>query len=151
MEQTKTQLETDIDRAQDQQNMYELFFQLISLIINFIFSTIINRLSSELNRLVNELTLERDILLDFQDKLDAAEYVHFPNLLHHLLKFFRMIRTKAIIERARYNQQENVLNEKESALIEHKQSLTKLRRRQEDWKVTQMKRAHLSALEYDES
>jgi len=39
------------------------------------FSTIVNRLCSELNRLVREIALERDVLLDFQSKLDAAEYV----------------------------------------------------------------------------
>jgi hypothetical protein len=60
-----------------------------------------------------------------------------------------MVRTKAIIERARYNNEENVLKEKESYLTEQKHSLTQLRQRQEDWKVTQMKRAHLSALQYD--
>jgi hypothetical protein len=59
-----------------------------------------------------------------------------------------MDRTKAIIERARYNKEENVLKEKESHLIEQKHALTQLRKRQEDWKVTQMKRAHLSALQY---
>ena len=57
-----------------------------------------------------------------------------------------MDRTKAIIERARYNNEEIILKEKESYLIEQKNSLTKLRQRQEDWKVTQMKRAHLSEL-----
>ena len=59
-----------------------------------------------------------------------------------------MDRTKSIIERARYNQEEAVLQEKETHLIDQKQSQTKLRQRQEDWKVTQMKRAHLSALRY---
>jgi hypothetical protein len=62
-----------------------------------------------------------------------------------------MNRTKAIIERSRYNNEENVLKEKESLLNEHKRSLAQLRQRQEDWKVTQMKRAHLSALQYDEN
>ena len=60
-----------------------------------------------------------------------------------------MARTKAIIERARYNQEETVLKEKENLSKEDKQSMTQLRQRQEDWKVTQMKRAHLSALRYD--
>ena len=41
-----------------------------------ILSTIANRLGHELNRVVNELSLEQDILLDFQSKLDAAEYVY---------------------------------------------------------------------------
>lgn len=59
---------------------------------------------------------------------------------------FRMTRTKAIIERARYNQQESVLKEKESLVTEQKESMARLRQRQEDWKVTQMKRAHLSAM-----
>ena len=59
---------------------------------------------------------------------------------------FRMSRTKAIIERARYNQQESVLKEKESVVTEQKDSMARLRQRQEDWKVTQMKRAHLSAM-----
>ena len=59
-----------------------------------------------------------------------------------------MVRTKAIIERARYNQEEVGLQEKEAQIIKQKQSLAKLRQRQEDWKVTQMKRAHLSALRY---
>jgi hypothetical protein len=60
-----------------------------------------------------------------------------------------MDRTKAIIERARYNNEENALKEKEAHLSEQKHALTQLRQRQEDWKVTQMKRAHLSALQYD--
>ena len=60
-----------------------------------------------------------------------------------------MNRTKAIIERARYNNEENILKENESYLIQQKNSLTKLRQRQEDWKVTQMKRAHLSELQYE--
>jgi hypothetical protein len=58
-----------------------------------------------------------------------------------------MDRTKAIIKRAHYNNEEIVLKEKESYLNEQKHSLTQLRQRQEDWKVTQMKRAHLSALQ----
>jgi len=62
-----------------------------------------------------------------------------------------MTRTKAIIERARYNNEELVLKEKELILAEQKRSLAQLRQRQEDWKVTQMKRAHLSALQYDEN
>jgi len=41
----------------------------------YYFSTIINRLCSELNRLVREIALERDVLIDFQSKLDAAEYI----------------------------------------------------------------------------
>lgn len=57
-----------------------------------------------------------------------------------------MARTRAIIERARYNQEEVLLNEKEEHLKEQKQSMAQLRQRQEDWKTTQMKRAHLSAL-----
>lgn len=57
-----------------------------------------------------------------------------------------MDRTKAIIERARYNHEEVVLKEKEISLNNQKQSLTKLRQRQEDWKVTQMKRARLSEI-----
>lgn len=57
-----------------------------------------------------------------------------------------MDRTKAIIERARYNTEETVLKEKEVIVTEQKQGLTNLRQRQEDWKVTQMKRAHLSEL-----
>lgn len=60
---------------------------------------------------------------------------------------FRMDRTKAIIQRARYNTEENVLKEKESKLTEQKRTLAQLRQRQEDWKVTQMKRAHLSELQ----
>jgi len=59
-----------------------------------------------------------------------------------------MDRTKAIIERVRYNNEDNVLKEKELILIEQKRTLAQLRQRQEDWKVTQMKRAHLSALQY---
>lgn len=59
-----------------------------------------------------------------------------------------MSRTKAIIERARYNKEENTLKEKEAQIIEQKHALTQLRQRQEDWKVTQMKRAHLSAMKY---
>ena len=43
--------------------------------LHFLRRTIANRLCQELNRLVNELALERDVLLDFQSKLDAAEYV----------------------------------------------------------------------------
>lgn len=58
-----------------------------------------------------------------------------------------MDRTKAIIQRARYNTEENVLKEKESKLTEQKRTLAQLRQRQEDWKVTQMKRAHLSELQ----
>jgi hypothetical protein len=57
-----------------------------------------------------------------------------------------MDRTKAIIERARYNHEDAVLKEKESYVNNQKQSLARLRQRQEDWKVTQMKRAHLSQL-----
>jgi len=57
-----------------------------------------------------------------------------------------MDRTRAIIERARYNAEESVLQGKEAILAEQKQALTNLRQRQEDWKVTQMKRAHLSEL-----
>jgi hypothetical protein len=57
-----------------------------------------------------------------------------------------MDRTKAIIERAHYNHEEVVLKEKEIYLNNQKQSLTKLRQRQEDWKVTQMKRARLSEI-----
>ena len=57
-----------------------------------------------------------------------------------------MDRTKAIIERAHYTNEENVLKEKESQVVDQKRSLAQLRLRQEDWKVTQMKRAHLSAL-----
>lgn len=59
-----------------------------------------------------------------------------------------MSRTKAIIERARYNNEETNLKEKEGQVIEQKHALTQLRQRQEDWKVTQMKRAHLSAMKY---
>ncbi|CAF3341792.1 unnamed protein product [Rotaria sp. Silwood1] len=92
--------------------------------------TSVNRLNSELNRLVREIALEQEVLTEFQSKLDAAE----------------MDRTKAIIERARYNSEENVLKEKEARLIEQKHTVTQLRQRQEDWKVAQMKRAHLSAL-----
>jgi hypothetical protein len=61
-----------------------------------------------------------------------------------------MIRTKVIIERAHYNNEEIVLKEKEARLIDQKHSVAQLRQRQEDWKVTQMKRAHLSALRYFE-
>lgn len=60
-----------------------------------------------------------------------------------------MARTRAIIERARFNQEENVLKEKENQSKEEKQSMTQLRQRQEDWKMTQMKRAHLSALRFE--
>lgn len=35
--------------------------------------TTVNRLTSELNRVIRELGLERDVLVDFQTKLDAAE------------------------------------------------------------------------------
>ena len=59
-----------------------------------------------------------------------------------------MDRTKAIVYRARYNTEEIVLKEKEAHLTETKRSLAQLRLRQEDWKVTQMKRAHLSAIKY---
>lgn len=59
-----------------------------------------------------------------------------------------MSRTKAIIERARYNQEESALKEKEEQITDQKESMAKLRQRQEDWKVTQMKRAYLSALRY---
>lgn len=112
-------------------------------------STIANRLVHELNRVTQELSLERDILLDFQSKLDAAEYVSpFETISIMFENFFRMSRTKAIIERARYNQQESVLKEKEAVVTEQKDSMAKLRQRQEDWKVTQMKRVHLSALRY---
>lgn len=38
-------------------------------------STLINRLTAELNRVIRELGLERDVLTDFQTKLDAAELV----------------------------------------------------------------------------
>ncbi|CAF4143517.1 unnamed protein product [Rotaria socialis] len=92
--------------------------------------TTTNRLTGELNRLVREMALEHDVLIEFQSKLDAAE----------------MDRTKSIIERARYNGEEVVLKEKESLLTEQKRSLAQLRQRQEDWKVTQMKRVHLSEL-----
>ncbi|CAF0939278.1 unnamed protein product [Rotaria sordida] len=92
--------------------------------------TIINRLNNEINRLAREIALEQEILIEFQSKLDAAE----------------MDRTKAIIERAHYNSDENALKEKESRLVEQKRTLAQLRQRQEDWKVAQMKRAHLSAL-----
>lgn len=61
-----------------------------------------------------------------------------------------MDRTKAIVARARYNTEECVLKEKEAVITEQKRSLAQLRQRQEDWKVTQMKRAHLSALQYFE-
>lgn len=64
---------------------------------------------------------------------------------------FRMDRTKAIVERARYNTEEVVLKEKETLLSDQKRSLAQLRQRQEDWKVTQMKRAHLSALRYEKT
>ena len=57
-----------------------------------------------------------------------------------------MDRTKAIIERARYSQEETALKETENRYKQEKKSLAQLRQRQEDWKVTQMKRAHLSAL-----
>ena len=116
----------------------------------FSFSTIVNRLCSELNRLVREIAIERDVLIDFQTKLDASEYV-FQTKKSFSFSILRLNRTKAIIERARYNNEENVLKEKESLLTEHKRSLAQLRQRQEDWKVTQMKRAHLSALQYDEN
>jgi hypothetical protein len=45
------------------------------LYVSVFFSTIVNRLCSELNRLVSEIALERDVMVDFQTKLDAAEYV----------------------------------------------------------------------------
>ena len=35
--------------------------------------TIVNRLSSELTRVTREIILEKDVLTDFQTKLDAAE------------------------------------------------------------------------------
>jgi hypothetical protein len=151
MEQNKNQLENDIDRAQDQQNVYESTSIFIFHHFFPFFSTIVNRLCSELNRLITELALERDILIDFQSKLDAAEYVNIENIvflfqLFSIEIFSRMDRTKAIIERAHYNHQEVVLKEKEIYLNNQKQSLTKLRQRQEDWKVTQMKRARLSEI-----
>jgi len=117
----------------------------------FSFSTIANRLCSELNRLVRETVLEQDVLKDFQAKLDVAEYVLNKILRNDFLIIFsilRMDRTKAIIERVRYNSEDNVLKEKESILLEQKRTVAQLRQRQEDWKVTQMKRAHLSALQY---
>jgi hypothetical protein len=117
----------------------------------FSFSTIANRLCSELNRLVRETVLEQDVLKDFQAKLDLAEYVLNKILRNDFIIIFsilRIDRTKAIIERVRYNNEDNVLKEKELILIEQKRTVAQLRQRQEDWKVTQMKRAHLSALQY---
>jgi hypothetical protein len=58
-------------------------------IISSLFSTIVNRLCSELNRLITELALERDILIDFQSKLDAAEYVNIQNIVF-LFQLFSM-------------------------------------------------------------
>ncbi|CAF0925164.1 unnamed protein product [Adineta ricciae] len=113
MEQNKTQLETNITHAQDQQNV-----------------TIVNRLSGELNRVEHEIILEHDVLKDLQEKLDVAE----------------MHRTRAIVERGRYNAEDSLLREKETILIDQKQSLVQLRQRQEDWKVAQLKRAHQSTL-----
>lgn len=62
--------------------------------------------------------------------------------------FFRIDRTKATVERARYNQEETALNQTEELYQKQKRTNAQLRQRQEDWKVTQMKRAHLSALKY---
>jgi hypothetical protein len=59
-----------------------------------------------------------------------------------------MNRTRAIIERAHYNTNEHVLREKEMHVNEEKKSLAQLRQRRENWKVTQMKCAHLSTLRY---
>ncbi|CAF0802579.1 unnamed protein product [Adineta ricciae] len=92
--------------------------------------TIVNRLSSELNRVEHEIILEHDVLKDLQEKLGVAE----------------MHRTRAIVERGRYNAEDSLLREKETILIDQKQSLVQLRQRQEDWKVTQLKRAHQSTL-----
>ena len=64
------------------------------------------------------------------------------------MSLLRVTRTKAIIQRAHYNYEDNVLKEKQSHLNEQKQSQTQLRQRQEDSKVAQMKRAHLAALRY---
>ncbi|UJR27618.1 hypothetical protein I4U23_008899 [Adineta vaga] len=113
MEQNRLQLENNIARAQDQQNV-----------------TIVNRLRSELNRVEHEIILEHDVLKDLHDKVDVAE----------------MDRTKAIVERGRYNAEDNILKDKEDILIEQKHSLAQQRQRQEDWKVTQLKRAHQSTL-----
>ncbi|CAF3926048.1 unnamed protein product [Adineta steineri] len=113
MEKNKRQLEKDINKAQDEDNV-----------------TIVNRLCSELHRVEREIVLDHDVINDLKSKLDVAE----------------MVRTKAIVERVRYNAEESVLKEKESYVIEQKRILAQMRQRQEDWKVNQMKRVHVSTL-----
>ena len=148
LEHDKSRLEKEIDRAQDQQNTWERWFLLLYTVYLLVVPrTIVNRQCSELNRVTRELGLERDVLLDFQSKLDAAEYAVLPRwTVENSSACSRMDRTRSIIERARYNQEENALKEKEAQFKDGKHSLAQLRQRQEDWKVTQMKRAHLSAL-----
>ena len=79
--------------------------------------------------------------------LPSMSNVRFQYIQTHFLDC-RMHRTRAIVERGRYNAEDSLLREKETILIDQKQSLVQLRQRQEDWKVTQLKRAHQSTLKY---
>ncbi|CAF1061820.1 unnamed protein product, partial [Didymodactylos carnosus] len=92
--------------------------------------TITNRLCSEHQRLLDEIEIEHDVLKQFQKKLDEAEYT----------------RTKALLERSKYAYEETELKVKEDKLLKQKREIANLRKRNEDWKVTQIKKSHLSAL-----